>query len=67
MLRLDLKHESSSHSVVKEAREFVREVDLDLETQFDGEMKNTENAQKLKIIAKEKGKKPIDTSWKSIP
>ena len=48
MLRLDLKHESSSHSVVKEAREFAREVDLDLETQFNGEMKNTENAQKFK-------------------
>ena len=67
MLRLDLKHESSSHSVVKEAREFAREVDLDLETQFNGEMKNTENAQKLKKITKEKEKKPIDTSWKSRP
>ena len=30
-------------------------------------MKNTENAQKLKRIAKEKGKKAIDTAWKSKP
>ena len=28
-------------------------------------MKNTENAQKLKRIAKEKGKKAIDTAWQS--
>ena len=69
MLRLALKHEkeNGSHSVVKEAREFVRELDLDLETEFDGEMKITENAQKLKRIAKEKGKKAIDTAWKSKP
>ena len=32
-----------------------------------GEMKNTENARKLKRIAKEKGKKAIDTAWKSQP
>ena len=30
-------------------------------------MKNTENAQKLKRIAKENGKKAIDTAWKSKP
>ena len=42
------------HSVVKEAREFAREIDLDLETEFDGE---------LKRIAKEKGKKAIDAAW----
>ena len=53
--------------VVKESREFAREIDLDLKTQFDGEMKNMENAQKLKRIAKEKGKKAIDTTWKSKP
>ena len=50
--------------VVKESREFACEIDLDLKTQFDGEMKNMENAQKLKRIAKEKGKKAIDTTWK---
>ena len=67
MLQLALKHEKEkgSHSVVKEAKKFVSEIDLDLETGFDGEMKNTENAQKLKRIAKEKGKKAIDTAWKS--
>ena len=34
MLELALKHEKEkgSHSVIKEAREFVREIDLDLET-----------------------------------
>ena len=30
-------------------------------------MKNTKNAQKLKRIAKEKGKKSLDTAWKSKP
>ena len=30
-------------------------------------MKNTENARKLERIAKEKGKKAIDTAWKSKP
>ena len=30
-------------------------------------MKNTENARKLKRIAEEKGKKAIDTAWKSKP
>ena len=69
MPQLDLKHkkEKGSYSDVKEAREFACEIDLDLETEFDGEMKNTENARKLKRIAKEKGKKAIDTAWKSHP
>ena len=54
---LALKHEKEkgSHSVIKEAREFAREIDLDLQTEFDGEMKIMENARKLKRIAKEKG------------
>ena len=60
MLKLALKHGKE-----KEAREFACEIDLDLETEFDGEMKNTENARKLKRIAKEKRKKTIDTAWKS--
>ena len=62
MLQLALKHEKEkdSHSIVKEAREFVREIDLDLETEFDGEMKSTENAWNLNRIAKEKGKKAIN-------
>ena len=69
MLQLALKHEKEkgSHSVVKEAKKFAHEIDLDLETEFDGEIKNTENAQKLKRIAKEKGKKAIDSAWKSKP
>ena len=60
ILELALKHEKEkgSHSVVKEAREFACEIDLDLETEFDGEMKNMKNA-------REKGKKAIDTAWKS--
>ena len=57
MLKLALKHEKE-----KEAREFACEIDLDLETELDGEMKNTENARKLKRIAKEKRKKTIDTA-----
>ena len=56
-----------THSVVNEAREFAREIDLDLETEFDGETKNTENARKSKRIAKEKGKKAINTAWKTKP
>ena len=62
-----LKHGKGKflHSVVKEAREFAREMELDLETEFDREMKNTENALKLARIAKENGKKAIDTAWKS--
>ena len=69
MLQLALKHEEEkgSHSVVKEAKEFAREIDLDLESKLDGEMKNTENDQKLKKIAKEKRKMAIDTVWKSKP
>ena len=69
MLQLALKHkkEKGSHSVVKKAGEFAYEIDLDLETDFDEEMKNTENARKLKKIAKEKGEKAIDTAWKWKP
>ena len=54
VLQLALNHEKEkgSRSVVKEAREFVREIGLDLE--FDGEMQNTENARKLKRIAKKR-------------
>ena len=69
MLQLALKHEKEkvSHSVVNKAREFAREMNLDLEIEFDGEMKNTENARKLKRIAKEKGKKTTGTAWKPKP
>ena len=68
MLQLALKHEKEKvHSVVKEAREFEREIDLDLETEFDGEMKNTENARKFKRIGKEKRRKAIDTARKPKP
>ena len=69
MLRLALKHEKEkgSHSVIKEAREFAREIDLDLETEIDEEIKNTENSRKLKRIAKEKGKTAIDIALKSKP
>ena len=44
MLRVALKHEEDkgSHSVVKEARKFARKIDLDLETESDSEIKNTE-------------------------
>ena len=66
-LQLALKHEQGkgSYSVVKEGRAFSREIALNLESEFDGEMKNTENAWKLERIAKEKGKKAIDTTWNS--
>ena len=46
MLEVALKHEKekgSSHSVVQEPREFACEINLDLETEFDGEMNNKEN------------------------
>ena len=54
MLRLALNHhqEKGSCSVVKEAREFSGEINLDVESEFDGEMKNGENVRKLKRIAK---------------
>ena len=35
-----MKNKKGSQSVVKEAREFVREINLRLETEIDGEMKN---------------------------
>ena len=59
-----MKHEKEkgSQSVVKKAREFARVIYLDLETEFDGETKNTENARMLKKIAKEMGKKAMDTA-----
>ena len=62
VLQLALNHEKErgSRSVVKEAREFAREIGLDLE--FDGEMQITENARKLKRIAKEKKKKAVHTA-----
>ena len=55
MLRPALKHEKEkgSHSVVKEARKFAREIDLVLETEFDGEMKNTKDVQKMFKSSKE--------------
>ena len=67
MLQKASKHKKEKilHSVVKEARGFAGEIDLDLYSEYDGEMKNTENARKLKRIANEKGKKVIDTVWKS--
>ena len=43
------------------------EIDFDLETEFDGEMKDMKNAQKLKRLGKEKEKKPINTAKKSKP
>ena len=56
MLQLALKDkkEKGSHSVVKEAIEFAREINVDLETK---KIKNSENARKLREIAKEKGEK----------
>ena len=65
MLRLALKNEKEKGS--QSVREFVWEIDLDLETEFDGDMKNKENIRKLKRFTKEKGKKAIDTAWKSKP
>ena len=58
------KKEKRSNSVVKKAREFAPKLDLDFETKFDREIKNAKNARKLKRIAKEKGKKAINTACK---
>ena len=66
LLPLTDKKEKGSHSVVKEATEFARKIDVDLETKFDVKIKNKENARKLREIAKEKGEKR-DTAWKSKP
>ena len=69
MIQVALKNEKEkgSYSIVKESREFAREIDFDLETKFEEDMKNTENVRKLKRIAKETGKKPICTAWKLKP
>ena len=68
MLQLALKDkkEKGSHFVVKEAIEFAREIDVDLESKFDVKIKNTENARKLRGIAKEKGEKGV-TAWNAKP
>ena len=65
MLQLSLKDkkEKGSHSVDVDVD---LEIDVDLETEFGVKIKNTENARKLKEIAKEKGEKG-DTEWKSKP
>ena len=69
MLQIALKNkkEKCSHFVKKEAREFVRKIDFDIEIEFNDRMKNTENAQKFKRNTKEKRKKAIDTAWMSKP
>ena len=56
MLQLAQKYikKKGSHSFVKEATDFARKIDLDLEIKFDVEKKDTENAWKLRRIAKEK-------------
>ena len=60
MLRLALKHEKDevSHSAVKQARE----LNIDYETEFAGEMKNTGNAQKLKRMLRKR-----ETSLSILP
>ena len=56
-LALKYEKEKGSHSVVKDTREFAREIDLDLENEFDGEMKNTENDRKLKELLSKKDRR----------
>ena len=62
MLQLASRYEKEKglHYVVKEAREFAREIDLDLEGEFDRKM--LENVRKLERITNEKGIKAIDTT-----
>ena len=69
MVRMVLDHsrDSKLYSVVKQAKKFARELDLDLEIEFEGQLKVTENAKKLKKIAKENGKKDLDRTWRSKP
>ena len=56
MLQLALKHdkEKGSQTVVKEAREFARALDLDLETEFDGEIKNTKMLKSWKELPRKR-------------
>ena len=58
ILELALKHEKEkgSHSVVKEAREFACEIDLDLETEFDGGDEEHEKCLKIEKNCYGKGK-----------
>ena len=46
-LALSHEKEKGSHSVEKEAKEFAREIDLDLETKFDWKIKSTKNLKEL--------------------
>ena len=58
MLQLDLKHkkEKGSYSDVREAREFACEIDLDLETEFDGGDEEHEKCLKIEKNCYGKGK-----------
>jgi len=69
MIQRVLQHENGKklHSVIKEGRKFANELDLDLETEFDSEMKVTENARKLKAMAKTNGTKEFHDTWKGKP
>ena len=59
MLQLALKDkkQKGSHFVVEEATDFAGKIDVDLETKFHVEIRNMENARKLRRIAKEKREK----------
>ena len=69
MMQKVFQHESQKklHSVVKEGRKFANELGMDLEVEFEGEMRITENAQKLKRIAKTNGTKAFHDTWKGKP
>ena len=69
MLKLVLEHENRKklHSVVKEAIKFGNELDVNLESEFENEIKATENARKLKQIGKKNGTKKLYDTWKQKP
>ena len=69
MMKMVLNHtrDRKLYSVVKEAKKFARELDIDLEEEREGEMKATESAKKLKKVAKDNGKKNLDKTWRSKP
>ena len=69
MLKQVFNHERNKtlHSVVKEARKYCRELDVDINGEFDDSLGPTKNAKKLKHQAKLNGTTAIYETWKSKP
>ena len=69
IMNLVLSHERNKtlHSVVKEARKYCLEIDLNIDKEFEENLSPTMNAKKLKQHAKNKRSTAIYETWKSKP